>query len=78
MKKGQFQFWHTLAVEYLTLQPNVISVEVSLLMTKTGRNPLTSFDGVPDSFSTQAEGKIPISRQVCEALFTLYCTLLFE
>lgn len=51
---------------------------MTMLYVKTHGNLLTSFEGVPDSFSTRPEGKIPTSRQVFKSLFTLDCTLLFE
>jgi len=57
-------------------------MQVNFLMTmlcvKTHVNLLTSFQGVPDSFSRRPEGKIPTSRQVFKALSTLDFTLLFE
>lgn len=58
-------------MENLTLQLNVILIPVSFLMTmlyiKPCRNLLTSFEGVPDSFSTRPGGKIPTPRQVFKA-----------
>lgn len=74
-KKVQHQPWHTVAMEYLTAIINMILIQVVFLMTilyvKTSSNLLTSF-------STRPEGKIPTSRQVFKALFTLYYTLLFQ
>lgn len=83
LKKVQLQPWHSLAMEWLTAIINVILIQVGFLMTmlyvKTSCNLLTTFESMLDSFSTRPEGKIPTSRQVFKALFTLYYhTLLFE
>lgn len=50
---------------------------MTMLHIKTSGDLQTSFASMPDSFSTRPEGKIPTSRQVFKALFTLYYTLLF-
>lgn len=46
---------------------------MTTLYVKTSSNLLTSFESMPDSFSTGPEGKIPTSRQVFK-LYSRYIT----